>query len=89
LSRRYRADRVVERPLLRGNFYSDTMDGRHKSLDGNKFAQVFANKDFFGVAYPIESKSLAGEALRQFVHDYGRPEHLTTDGSREQCGKNT
>ena len=89
LSRRYRADRVFERPLLRGHYYSDTMDGRHKSLDGNKYAQVFANKDFFGVAYPMESKSSAGDALRQFVHDFGRPEYLTTDGSREQCGKKT
>ena len=65
------------------------MDGRHKSLDGNKYAQVFASKDFFGVAYPMEAKANAGDALRQFVHDYGRPEHLTTDGSREQCGKKT
>ena len=28
LSRRYRADRVFERPLLRGDFYTDTMDAR-------------------------------------------------------------
>ena len=28
LSRRYRADRVFERPLLRGQFATDTMDGR-------------------------------------------------------------
>jgi hypothetical protein len=89
LGRRYKADRVFERPLLRGHFYRDTSDGRNKSLDGNKYAQVFANKDFFAVAYPMESKSGAGEALRQFVHEYGRPEQLTTDGSREQCGKKT
>ena len=36
LRRRYRADRVFERPLLRGHYYCDTMDGRHKSLDSNK-----------------------------------------------------
>ena len=89
LSRRYKADRVFERPLMRGQFYTDTMDGRCKSLDGNKFAQVFANKDFFAVAYPMASKSTAGEGLRQFVHDYGRPENLTFDGSREQCGPKT
>ena len=74
---------------MRGQFYTDTMDGRCKSLDGNKFAQVFANKDFFAVAYPMSSKSYAGEGLRQFVHDYGRPESLTFDGSREQCGSKT
>ena len=50
---------------------------------------MFASKDFFAVAYPMESKSSAGDGLRQFVHDYGRPEKLTFDGSREQCGKKT
>ena len=89
LSRRYRADRVFEHPSLRGQFYTDTLDGRCKSLDGNRYAQLFANKDLFAVVYPMESKSLAGDGLRQFVHDYGRPEHLTYDGSGEQCGRHT
>ena len=89
LSRRYRADRVFERPLLRGQFYTDTVDGRVNSLDGNKYAQVFATKDLFVVAYPMHSKSLAGEGLRQFIHEFGRPKHLTFDGSREQNGKKT
>ena len=89
MGRRYRADRVFERPLLRGDFYTDTMDGRCKSLDGNQYAQVFATKDFFAMAYPMELKSAAGEGLRQFIHDFGRPEKLTYDGSKEQCGKKT
>lgn len=89
LSRRYRADRVFEKPLLRGDFYTDTMDGRCKSTHGNKYAQVFANKDFFAFSYPLTSKSEAGDALRQFIHDFGRPEKLTYDGSQEQCGKKT
>ena len=79
LSRRCKADRIFERPLLRGQFYTDTVDGRCKSMDGNSYAQVFATKDLFVAAYPMESKSLAGEGLRQFIHDYGRPEHLTFD----------
>ena len=57
LSRRYRADRVFERPLLRGDFYTDTMDARAKSLEGNKYAQVFASKDLFAKAYPMATKS--------------------------------
>lgn len=89
LSRRYKADRVFKRPLMRGQFFTDTMDGRLKSLDGNKYAQIFATKELFVVAYPMQSKTSAGEGLRQFVHEYGRPEHLTFDGSREQCGKET
>lgn len=89
LSRRYRADRVFEKPLLRGDFYTDTMDGRCKSLNGNCYAQVMANKDFFAVAYPMMNKSGAGDALRQFINEYGRPEKLTFDGSQEQCGRKT
>ena len=89
LSRRYRADRVFEKPLLRGDFYTDTMDGRCRSLNGNRYAQVMANKDFFAVAYPMMSKSGAGDALRQFINEYGRPEKLTFDGSQEQCGRKT
>jgi hypothetical protein len=37
----------------------------------------------------MQSKSMAGEGLRQFIHEYGRPEHLTFDGSQEQCGRKT
>jgi hypothetical protein len=89
LSRRYKADHVFEQPLLRGHFYTDTVDGHCKSMDGNSYAQIFATKDLFVVAYPMATKSLAGEGLRQFVHDFGRPEFLTSDGSKEQTGKNT
>jgi hypothetical protein len=89
LSRRYRADRVFEKPLLRGDFYTDTMDGRCKSVSGNRYAQIMANKDFFAVAYPMATKFGAGDSLRQFINEYGRPEKLTFDGSQEQCGKKT
>ena len=90
LSRRYHADRALfEKPLLRGDFYTDTMDGRCKLLDGNRYAQVFANKNHFAVMHPIQSKLLSGEGLCQFIHDYGRPEKLTFDGSGKQCGKKT
>ena len=89
LSRRYRADRVFEKPLLRGDFYTDTMDARTKSTRGNRYAQIFANKDFFAISFPLGAKSEAGDALRQFIHEFGRPERLTFDGSQEQCGKKT
>lgn len=89
LSRRYRADRVFEKPLLCGDFYTDTMDGRNKSTNGNRYAQIFANKDFFAVAFPLASKAGAGDALRQFINEFGRPERLTFDGLQEQCGRKT
>lgn len=65
------------------------MDARAKSLEGNKYAQVFANRDLFAIAYPMSTKSAAGDGLRQFIHDFGRPERLTFDGSQEQCGRKT
>jgi hypothetical protein len=88
-SRRYKADRIFEKPLLRGDFYTDTLDGRCKLLDGNRYAQIFANKDFFAVAYPIAKQASAGDSLRRFINEFGRPEKLTFDGSQEQCGRKT
>ncbi|KAI2505830.1 hypothetical protein MHU86_8606 [Fragilaria crotonensis] len=64
------------------------MDGRCKS-NGNRYAQVFTNKDFFAIAFPLNSKSDAGDALRQFISEFERPEKLTFDGSKEQCGPKT
>ena len=63
LARRYRADRMFERPRIRGMMYSDTLDGKYKSLDGNRYAQVFANESFFVASYPIPTKGYAGDAF--------------------------
>ena len=89
LARRYRADRMFERPRIRGTMYSDTYNGKHKSLDGNRYAQVFANESFFIAAYPMETKNMAGDALKQFISDYGVPDKLIVDGSKEQTKKKT
>ena len=64
LARRYRADRMYERPRIRGVVYTDTMDGQHKSLEGNKYAKVFATDFHFSAVYPMESKGHAGDALK-------------------------
>ena len=89
LSRRYHADRQFQTKRLDGKWATDTMDGRVKSLDGNRYAQVFSNQNFFAKIYPMEKKSEAGEQLKQFIIDLGVPEHLTTDGSKEQTKKRT
>jgi hypothetical protein len=41
------------------------MDGRAVSNDGNRYGQVFANKGFFAAIYLMDSKSKAGDALRE------------------------
>jgi hypothetical protein len=89
LARQYKADHMFERPRIKGIVFTDTMDGRHKSLDGNRHAQIFATSDFFAVAYPMEKKSQAGQGLKQFISDYGVPDVLVCDGSGEQTGKKT
>ena len=89
LSRRYRADRMYERPRIRGTIYTDSMGGQHKSLDGNKYAQVFANDSLFAVSYPMDKKSSAGQALKQFIADFGIPDRIICDGLGEQTGHRT
>ena len=89
LSRRYMADRMFRKKTLSGAWSCDTLDGRTMSLDGNRYAHVFANKCYFTKIYPMGSKDKAGEALRVFCREFGVPESLTFDGSIEQCGKNT
>jgi len=89
LSRRYRTDMMFERKTLQGQWSTDTMDGRCKSLDGNRYAQVFANKSYFSRIYPMDSKKKAGNALRLFRQEFGVPEKLTFDGSKEQTKKGT
>ena len=89
LTRRYRADRMFYRKSLAGVWSTDTLDGKVKSLEQNRYAQVFANKSYFVTVYPLEKKSQAGEALRLFCREYGVPEHLIFDGSKEQNGRKT
>ena len=89
LARRYRVDRYFEQKTFRSQVYSETMDGRVNSVNGNRYGQVFATKDFFCKIYPMATKNLAGDGLKQFISDYGVPEFLTFDGSKEQVNPKT
>jgi hypothetical protein len=89
LARRYKADRAFQLKRLDGMWASDTMDGRVKSLDGNRYAQVFSNGSFFAEVYPMATKSDAGQALKTFIMELGVPEELTIDGSKEQTKPKT
>ena len=87
LAGRHRADRVFSRKTLSGVWSTDTMDGRTRSLDGNRCAQVFGNESHCAKIHPMDSKSKAGDALRLFCQEFGVPKKLVFDGSQEQCGK--
>ena len=80
---------MYERPRIQGVVYTDTIDRQHKSLDGNKFAQVFATDFHFSAVYPMESKGHDGDALKQFIADFGVPDKIICDGSKEQTKRGT
>ena len=89
LTRRYRADRMFSRKTLAGEWSTDTMDGRILSLEGNRYAQVFSNAGYFSKIYPMDQKKGAGQALKTFCREFGVPERLVFDGSKEQTKKGT
>ena len=66
LGRRYRAYRHFDKPRLREDWSTDTLDGCVVSKSGNRYGQVFANKSYFAAIYPMDSKGKSGEALRIF-----------------------
>ena len=72
---------MYDRPRLCGVVYTDTMHGHIKSLDGNKYAQIFATEEFFVAAYLMESKTLAGNALKEFITNNGVPDNVENSSS--------
>ena len=84
LARRYRVDRMFMINRIRGEMSTDTMDARCKSIHGERYCQVFGNKDFFVEAYPIIKKGDCHAPLELLV-----PDNMRYDGSKEQCGKHT
>ena len=75
---------MYKRPRFRGTVYTDTMHGHYKSLHGNQYVQVFATEDFFAAAYPMEAKSMAPDALKDFITDFGVRDKIVMDGAAEQ-----
>ena len=46
-----------------------------------------SNNTYFDKVYTIDSKIKAGDALKLFCQEFGVPEKLTFDGSKEQVCK--
>lgn len=91
ISRRYRADKMYGVKRLNGKFSTDTLWTDTKSLNQNKSGQIYSHKNGFAVCYPIKQATgdSIGDSLLDFIHDFGVPEHLTSDGASSQEGKNT
>ena len=89
MTRRYRTDLLQNKyKRLNQTWYTDTMFLTHKSIKNETCSQVFTNTSMIW-AYPMRSKSQAGEALNAFKQDIGVPKRLIFDGSMEQCMPNT
>ena len=87
MSRRLRVDHLhLQRPLLRGTWYADTLLSKVKSIRGNTCANVFTQGRFTKVV-PMKSRSDAGQSLVDFTDDVGIPERLVKDGAGELTGK--
>ena len=80
---------MYKRPRFKGIIYTDLLQGHFELLDGNKYAQIFATKDFFAAAYPMETKAMAEDVLKEFISDFGIPDKIVMDGAGEQAGKKT
>ena len=66
LARRYRSDKMYEKPQLRGEWFADTLDGRLISKYGNRYGQVFSKIVLFVHIYPMDTKRKVGDTLRTF-----------------------
>ena len=84
LAWRYRVDHMFDQKMSNAHVYTDTMDARVTSIQGNRYGQVFATKDYFADVYPTKKKSHCGDGLGEFITDYGVPLKMKFDGSKEQ-----
>jgi hypothetical protein len=89
LARRYRTNRMFQPTRIQGTFATDTMDMRCKAIHGERYYQIFANKEFFAAAYTIEKQLDAHDPIDLFIKDYGAMDLLISDGGAEQVGKHT
>ena len=80
---------MYEKQRLRGKWFTDTLDGRVTSKDGNCYGKVFANNRYFATIFQMDTKGKAGDALQTFCIEFGVPDKLTCNGAKEQTGKKT
>src|SRR6056300_2119734 len=91
LARRYRAARMLERPILKGKFSTDTAYFKCKSIRGNIVSQIYFHKCGFYANYnlPKTDDANVGPTLLQFISEFGIPKNLTMDGAAVQIGRKT
>ena len=76
-------------PVLKGEYYVDTMLPTSKSLRGYTTAQVFTNGRGYDRFYPMTKRKEADDALEAFISDAGIPQTLISDNAWELMGGNS
>ena len=78
-------DRMLRYRRLGSIFYTDTLVALNtKSLQGNKYAQIFVSDRGYVAAYPMISQSEFPQALHWFCKEVGVPHTLVMDGHKAQ-----
>ena len=72
------------RPMFPSGVYSDTFFSETTSLQGNTCAQMFCAPPWLVDVFPMKSKSKAGEALKDFINEWGIPRFLHTGQAQEE-----
>ena len=77
-------DRIFEATRLRHAISTNAMDPRYNVIRGFRCWQVFVNNQMFAVECTAEKKADYYAGLKKFILDYGEPEMMITDGSKEK-----
>jgi hypothetical protein len=68
-------------PSMKGHFFTDSMYSKVKSLHGDIGGTVFTNGHGLDAFYPWKSRKEHAEALMDFIHDFGVPQTIISDGA--------
>ena len=58
-------------------------------MDGNHYSKVILSKAYVVKVYATNYKSKAGDALKLFCQEFGVPEKINYDSSKEQACQGT
>ncbi|KAG7369935.1 hypothetical protein IV203_027685 [Nitzschia inconspicua] len=77
-------DRMFRYNWLTSNMFTDTLESGLKSVQQNKYAQIFVVPPNWTKAYAMKRKGDAHHCLSSLFHDIGVPEKMVMDGAKEQ-----
>ena len=78
----------INRKILKGTWYVDTLIYKVRSILGTTATNVYTNDTFVKV-YPIKARREAGQSLIECTDDVGVPETQLTHGASDFTGRNT